>query len=137
VKETTNEQGFNAKYFASKGSYFSGFWQSEKYFPNIRDILLNEFTFKIPLDHKNQDIVQDMQSSNSISIHIRRGDYVQRKGLFRHHLALLPLSYYQQSIQYIVQHITNPKFFIFSDDIARVKEHLELPYEKVFINHNR
>ncbi len=97
-------------------------YQSEKYFRKIKDIILMEFIPVSPLTTKVQDIVNNIRSKNdSVSIHIRRGDYVNNP-----HHNLCDLEYYNQAINYIKEQIQSPFFFIFSDDIGWVKQNLKL-----------
>lgn len=115
---------------ASKDCFLNGYWQSEEYFKSIESLLRQEFTFRHPLDIKNAEIANRIGSVNSVSIHIRRGDYVTTPHIANAH-ALCTLEYYQNAISYIENRITNPVFFIFSDDIEWVKANLILssPFE--------
>lgn len=117
---------FNSAAFekASSNCFLVGYWQSEKYFKSIESILRQEFTFQHPLDHNNAEIANRIGSVNSVSIHIRRGDYAKGPQGSRNH-ALCTLEYYQNAISYVVEKASNPVFFIFSDDIEWVKAHLD------------
>jgi hypothetical protein len=126
VYETNSEHGFDKKYHHSTGNYFIGFRQSEKFFPGIRKILLSDFSFSLPLDKESAKVIEKIRKTQSVSIHIRRGDYVQKKSIFSHSLALTPLEYYKKAIKYIEFHLSNPTFFVFSDDIPRVKKNLDI-----------
>ena len=55
---------------------YIGFWQTEKYFKQIRPRLLKDFTPRKKLDRENAGIISKMQQINSVSVHIRRTDYV-------------------------------------------------------------
>lgn len=97
-------------------------YQSEKYFIEIKDQIFKEFIPRNPMSKEVQEIINDIRSrSNSISIHIRRGDYVNNK-----HHNVCDLDYYYRAIEYTKTKTENPFFFIFSDDIDWVKENLEL-----------
>ncbi|TRZ53058.1 hypothetical protein D4R99_01495, partial [bacterium] len=61
---------------AKKNSCLLGYWQSEKYFYDIADILLSEFTLKDPIFKKAAGLLDSIKMNNSVSIHIRRGDYL-------------------------------------------------------------
>ncbi len=58
------------------GVHLSGYWQSEKYFKDIRETLLDDFTFVPSLSSRNRKLLEEIQSVHSVSVHIRRGDYV-------------------------------------------------------------
>lgn len=78
----------------------------------------------------------EIKNSNSVSLHIRRGDYVALSKSKKGH-ALCPISYYKKAIENIAQKIHNPRFFIFSDDIQWVKENLAIKYNAEYIDFNR
>lgn len=93
------------------GEYLDGYWQNEKYFSEISDIIRQEFLLKNELNLWASDWQKRINSVNSVAIHFRRGDYV--------HLGLSEicgLDYYQRAIELIKSKIENPEFFIFSDD---------------------
>lgn len=79
----------------------------------------------IELNEKNQAIVSDMLSSNSVSLHVRRGDFFSAKYAAKH-AGIATEKYYENSIKLIVEKMENPKFFVFSDDIAWCRENLNL-----------
>ncbi len=102
--------------------YLKGYWQSEDYFKEIRDQLLIEFSLKVTLNTNNLNMLNTIKSdSDSVSLHIRRGDYVT--GPVDNSL---DLSYYHNAIDLIKNRVTNPTFYIFSDDPTWVQENLKL-----------
>lgn len=107
----------------NKEGYFLGFWQSEKYFKNISDKIRNQFNFKTPLDYKNVLLAEDIKNNNSISIHVRRGDYLEPQNkLFQ----ICKIDYYKNAIKYMEQYVDNPKYYIFSNDIDWCKNNFKL-----------
>ncbi|MDD3435541.1 MAG: alpha-1,2-fucosyltransferase [Candidatus Gastranaerophilales bacterium] len=116
-------------------TYIEGFFQSEKYFKEIEDDLRNDFQFKNPPAKQNEELTAKIGTVNSVSLHIRRGDYVQKKR-FQNLYAPCSLDYYRRGVEYIAQNYANPTLFIFSDDIEWVKQNLNLPYESVYVSHN-
>ncbi len=117
-----------------KNVYLEGFWQSYRYFQHIRAVLLKEFEAQAPLYSAYEAYQAKIISQNSVCLHVRRGDYAQRDQNPEHEL--LTLSYYTEAISYLVAKVANPHFFIFSDDIAWVKEHLPLPKTVTFVEGN-
>ncbi len=107
------------------GSLLDGYFQSEKYFKDIEDIIRSDFTFKESLTAKNKLMADSMRRSNSVSLHIRRGDYVQDKKTNEFH-GTAGLDYYAKGIAYIEKRVELPQYFIFSDDINWAKENLKL-----------
>lgn len=111
-------------YSKISGNY--GFFQSEKYFKNIESIIKKEFTLKDSLSLIAQSFAnQIIQNPNSVSIHIRRGDYVSNPSANKHH-GICDLEYYRKAILKIKKSVESPLYFIFSDDIEWVKENLKI-----------
>ncbi len=101
-----------------------GFWQNVKYFKNIEKEIREEFTLKKPLDEKFNNISKQIGNTPSVSIHIRRGDYVNNAKTKAIH-NVCELEYYNKAINIIKSQINNPNFFVFSDDIEWVKNNLK------------
>jgi hypothetical protein len=112
-----------------------GYWQTEKYFIDIEDIIRNEFSLKKSAEGKNKEVLQNINSMNSVSLHIRRGDYVTNT-YESQILVSKDLEYFNQCVEYIVKRVPDCHFFIFSDDKAWVKENLNLRYPVTFVDHN-
>ena len=113
----------------SKSSYLTGYFQSEKYFESIKPLLKNTLVIKLPdADYTFEKIVK----TNSVSLHIRRGDYISNPENLKFH-GLCPMSYYHQAIKYIAERISNFHVFVFSDDLSWAKQHLALSYPVNFI----
>lgn len=111
--------------------YFDGFWQTERYFLDIRSTLLHEFTLKTPLEKSHPDLTKEVEANNSLSIHIRRGDYLTNADDYNFKL-MRSTGYYQKSLEYLVSRTPNAKLYVFSDDPEWVQEHLDLPADTHF-----
>lgn len=126
-KPRTNEE-------FSKNSFLEGYWGNENYFNDIRDILLSDLQLKRNYESSLFHLVKkEISQADSVSIHIRRGDYLESKNqaIFLN----LDLEYYVQAIELIQLKVLSPKFFIFSDDIKWAKENLPVPLTNVvYIN---
>lgn len=108
-----------------KEGYLDGYWQSYKYFENIRDVLLQEFSLKNSLNESNLFFLAKIESTNSVSIHIRRGDYLLNKknrDLYR----VYGIEYYLDAIDLISEKTKNPHFFIFSDDLDWARKEINI-----------
>jgi hypothetical protein len=118
----------------SMNCYLSGYWQSQKYFIQIEDIIRNDFKFKKSIEGRNSLWHDKIRNSNSISVHIRRSDYVNN--MFHDIHGTCSLNYYKESIQYIISRVQDPYFFIFSDDVEWARNNLKIehPYEFIFGN---
>ncbi|MDU6855739.1 MAG: alpha-1,2-fucosyltransferase [Clostridiales bacterium] len=109
-----------------KDIYLRGLWQSEYYFKDIRQELLNIFEFESIEDDENKRILDLMRKSNSVSIHIRRGDYINNS-IYQEMLGgVCDTNYYNQAIAKIEEIIDAPHFFVFSDDINWARESLPI-----------
>lgn len=99
-----------------------GYWQSYKYFDDIRNILIQEFK-PIANPSYEQELIQFLKNDNTVSIHVRRGDYIFNKEA-KEILGALPLKYYENAIKYLENIVKNPRYIVFSDDIAWCKRNL-------------
>lgn len=127
---------FDAEVFnIDPNTYVEGFFQTEKYFKDIEKELRTDFQFKNLPDDENQKLINKINATNSISLHIRRGDYVQKKR-YQNLYATCSLDYYKKGVEYITKNFPTPVLFIFSDDIEWVKENLNLPYGSFYVSHN-
>lgn len=105
--------------------YFEGFWQSEKYFKQIEAVIREDFTFENFDFIENTQLLEQIQNSNSVAFHIRRGDYVNNPKVQAIY-DVITLQYYQNAIEYMQKNLENPVFCVFSDDIEWVKNNLVL-----------
>ena len=115
--------------------YLDGYWNHYKYFNDIEGKLRKEFTFKNVLPEELKPIKILIAQNNSVSINVRRGDYVTAKHAYNI-IGYLPLEYYQDAAKYISTKVKNPVFFIFSDDIGWCKENIKLKQKHYFIEND-
>lgn len=96
---------FNKNIFKIEGDvYFDGYWQSEKYFNNYRDELLKIFTLKDEIHYQSVVYKQQINNTESVGIHIRRGDYVNNERTNRIH-GVCELDYYRRAISFLKKKI--------------------------------
>ncbi|MFH1366672.1 MAG: alpha-1,2-fucosyltransferase [Patescibacteria group bacterium] len=115
--------------------YLEGYWQSEKYFIDIMDLIKQDFTIKSKPVGLNLSTLNKINSTNSISVHIRRGDYVTDQKTNQFH-GTCQIDYYKMAAKLLSEKVVNPVFFIFSDDPEWVKTNLKLEHAMVFVTHN-
>ncbi len=115
--------------------YLDGYWQSEKYFNEFAQILRKEFTPLSPLESENLDTAKLIASVNSVSLHIRRGDYVSNSHANQFH-GICTLDYYHAAIKHIAGLVSSPHFFVFSDEIDWAQANLHCDFPMTFINAN-
>lgn len=116
--------------------YLDGYWQSEKYFSCIADTIRQQFRFIEPLDPRNAALIDEMQRCESVSLHIRRGDFVSDPRASRVHGVDLS-EYYPAAVATMVEKTGAERFYVFSDDPQWVIEHLRLPVPYTVVDHNR
>ena len=116
--------------------YLVGYWQSEKYFQDAASAIRADFTFKSPLANRNAELAEQIGQANAVSLHVRRGDYAKNPKTNATH-GLCSLEYYQAAIQYVADRVEQPYFFIFSDDIAWVKDNLKMDMPCQYVDHNQ
>lgn len=119
----------------SGGVYLEGYWQNPKYFEGIKDILCKEFILKKELNIDNEIVRAIQKEKNSVSIHIRRGDYLVDPVYVKLNVAL-SIDYYKSAIEIISQKVEYPHFFIFSDDIKWAENNFKLNYPTIFVSDN-
>jgi hypothetical protein len=135
-----------------KDKYIVGYFQSEKYFSNVRETLLDNFIIKKEKSDYFNMIKKKIESSKiSCSIHVRRGDFINKKNIDIH--GACSLDYYLKSIEIMKSKYQNISFFIFSDDMPWTKKNLNIknaiyvenelnriPHEDIYLmtlcNHN-
>lgn len=100
-----------------KNCYYDGYWQNEKYFNNIKSDIINAFQFP-PFDTKNENLAKHLQACTSVSMHVRRGDYLTDL-LFK---GTCQIPYYKKAIKYLEDKVSPELFCIFSNDIEWCKK---------------
>jgi hypothetical protein len=127
---------FESRLLVAPASLFLvGHWLSEEYFVDIADILRQELTVLSPLAGRNAEIAAEIAASESVSIHVRRGDYVSNPGNAGLYSACTP-EYYGRCVAYIAERVRNPRFFVFSDDIEWAAANLSFGHPTTFVGHN-
>jgi len=119
----------------SKKVYLDGYWQSEKYFDGIQSVIKEDFSLDHLLHYEPlQHSIGLLQSEFSVSIHVRRGDYITNPSTNSYH-GILGLDYYERAITKVISLAEgNPLFFIFSDDIDWCRKNLKIPYKHIYIS---
>jgi len=115
--------------------YLDGWWQNEKYFIDIRDILLKELVVKEPATGENKSVADKITATNSVSIHVRRKDFITNPKI-SYIYGELTQKYYSEALDYISSRIKDIKIFVFSDDIAWVQKNMPFPFETTHVSQN-
>ena len=108
-----------------KNVYLKGYFQSEKYFLPEKNTIHHDFRFKSTLISHLFELASQLRNQDSVSIHVRRGDFSTNPEIAHYH-GTLQKDYYNSAIETIRSKITNPVFYFFSDDINWVNENLSV-----------
>ena len=134
---STPANGFYPDILRCTGNlYYYGYWINAQWMASIAGTILKELTFPPLPDKNNQDYLSQIQSAglNSVAVHVRRGDFIDYGWL-------LSPKFYEETMSNLRKKIKKPTFFLFSDDMPWVKEHLQdlgiLPSDEcVFVEGN-
>jgi len=132
------EEGFNQGVFADHDGpiVLHGYWQSFRYFERIADELRMELAFRGDPDRRSAALLRGIESSESVCIHVRRGDYVSNP-TFNVALGACGVEYYDRALEIIAIRVGCPTFYLFSDDLEWVRANLRIPGPLVTVDHNR
>ena len=117
------------------GVYLSGYWQSEKYFRDIEAAIRREFALRQPPDQENQKMLRLISETESVSLHVRRGDYVTNPLTYRFHGVCSP-EYYRAAMEKLTESVRQPHFFVFSDAMDWARRNVSIEYPVTYVTHN-
>lgn len=118
----------------SKDWYITGFFIEERFYKQRLDKTKSELEFNDFMDDNNKKLLDEITSSQSISIHVRRGDYLS--STYSSMFKCLGKSYYENAVNEIYKHFNNPHFYLFSDDAEYINEAFEWLENKTVVNIN-
>ena len=97
--------------------YYHGYWINKNWFEKYKNIFLEEFSFPEVKDVRNLTYLNEIETSNSVSIHVRRKDYVTLNWAWNFN------QYHSLTSAFTHNRSGNYHLFVFSDDIEWCKEH--------------
>lgn len=115
--------------------YLDGYFQSEKYFLSIQSELKSILSFKAQNNENEKKLLDKINEVTAISLHVRRGDYVTNPKA-QSKMGNLGLGYYEKAMKVIEEKVTNPVYFIFSDDAEWVKANLKISQPHHYVTGN-
>lgn len=123
---------FNPGVFKTRKPFVKGYWQDERYFSDVKDEVRQSFRFR-GIDERNLALGQEMENRESVSIHIRRGDYLKYS-----FWQVCDPSYFKRAIEYIRSKVENPFFYVFSDDLEWSADFMkDTGVDYQIVDHNR
>lgn len=118
-------------------TYYLGYWQTESYFNHIAYDIRKKFKFdESKLSDESRLVAKEIQTNTSVSIHIRRGDYLLDKNINLYG-SICTIEYYNKAISLIQNKHPECHFYIFSDDYEWVKKNLQINRNVTYINFNK
>lgn len=110
-----------------------GYWQSERYFADIADELRRELQPINLLDVNAHGFLNKILHENSVSLHVRRSDYISNPAVAKNHV-VCDLAYYQRAVAMVAERVANPFFFVFTDDPAWVTKKFRIDFPMVLVS---
>ena len=117
----------------SEAVFLEGYWQSERYFSEIRSQLLDDFSLREPMPTASMKYLDDINTSDAICIHVRRGDYLSNPSAAKLH-GTCSMDYYRSGIRELCQGLSKPHCFVFSDDPEWVRASLAFDYPMTIVD---
>lgn len=115
---------YHPEIFSFENKYLEGHWACEKYYHDIMPLLREKIRFPDSRNPQNERMAERMEQENSVSLHIRRGDYLdpENAGMFG---GICTDAYYAAAMSYVRERMPDAHFYLFSDDTAYLKEHFK------------
>lgn len=110
--------------FTPQKGHWTGYWQSYLYFKESDNLVRANFNFKNKSDIDSHPFTQKIEQTESVSVHIRRADYLSGENS-AHFGGICTESYYSKAIKLMESRIPNAHFFIFSDDPAWCRQEFD------------
>lgn len=118
-----HEQGcnFDRNVLEREPAYLTGYFQSERYFKEIEGQVRDAFQFsdriwqglEQELLGKIKDYQRRINGSMSVSVHIRRGDYLENEEVYGH---ICTDAYYRRAVELVKGQYPEADFFVFSNE---------------------
>lgn len=117
-----------------KNLYAYGYWQSEKYFANYKDVISKELRCKLPVSDRDQVLIKKMASENSVAVSIRANKAPENPKVNDNlKLGFIDKDYYYRGMEEIAKRINNPVFYVFADDLDIVKREYIFPFPVTYV----
>jgi hypothetical protein len=127
-----DSSAFDHRLEESRGdAYYDGYWQSHRYFQSCESHLRTLVRYRSEILPRDQRWVSLCSSPDTVSIHVRRGDYGGISGF-----ETQSVGYFQRGYQVLSQKVSVGVAVVFSDDLAWCRENLDLPGEVVYCEGN-
>lgn len=122
IKKVFNEWDmYHPEIFDFRDKYLCGYWACEKYYADIEELLRKKIKFPMKGKTENLQLAEKMKAEQSVSVHIRRGDYLdaENQAMFGN---ICTEEYYAGAISKMKQIYPDARFYVFSDDTEYARE---------------
>jgi len=135
IRQFIEKNIYHPEIFSQDDKYISGYFACEQYYADILPVLREEIRFPESENIKNREMAEKMKNCQSISVHIRRGDYLKGENA-KMFGGICTKQYYDSAMGVMRQKVEKPHFFLFSDDPAYAAQQYQgEEYTIVDINH--
>lgn len=139
VEKAGEKRGFMPELMSFRPAgctWMEGYWQSPRYFDDIRETLTRELTVQSQLSPETLRVAEQIQNANSVCVHLRLSrNIVNGKEIATD--KQLDWQHYVRCMGYVAQQIEKPRFFCFSDNPDAVQKLDSLPHDIVLVSHNK
>jgi len=111
---------FSDEVFSNSDLFLSGYWQSENFFLDFQDVIRKDFSFSDCNDDRTLGYLNKIKRGLSLSIHVRRGDYISNIKAASVH-GVCSIDYYKKAFSIISKKFPEINVFMFSDDLDWVE----------------
>jgi hypothetical protein len=133
---TTYRTGFDPAVLRTNApAYLDGYWQSERYFADISDQLRTELTVANAPEGRNAEELHRILQEPTVSLHVRRGDYVADRRANAFH-GTASLDYYRRALDQIRSIQPDARLLVFSDDIPWVRTNVQTDFPTTYVDWN-
>jgi hypothetical protein len=141
-----SSRGFDEEKLFCKSArpvYMMGYWQDERYFSDINEIIKQDFTLAANLSKANWRIAERLRDANAVAIHIRRlHEMATKPGAAPISNAekvgqVLSGNYYDRALQAVLERVNRPLFCVFSDFPQWAQQNLKLHENSIFLDNDR
>jgi Glycosyl transferase family 11 len=120
---------------APRRCLLDGYWQSPRYFENVAEAIRREVRVRAPMDEVNRAVAGRIAATTSVSVHVRRGDYVANAATNRYHGVCGP-EYYAAAEKWLADRVGPLHLFVFSDDPEWAEANLRFASPTSVLRHN-
>jgi hypothetical protein len=113
-----------------------GYWQSERYFSDAAGVIRSDLAFRRPPEGENARLLDEIRSGTAISLHVRRGDYVNNPTTKSFH-GICSIEYYKDAMSWMHERVSGARLYVFSDDPEWCRKELPLPAGSEIVSHNQ